>query len=142
MKDILQSSLKEALKAKDNIKRDTIRAILSCIQYAEMESDSGSVSEAQCISIAKSEIKKRNEEIEFAEKAGKADYVEQLKKEQEIILNFLPAQLTEEQLKEKISSIVAELDTPNIGLVMKSLKENFDGQYDGKLASQLIKTLL
>jgi len=65
--------------------------------------------------------------------------------ELEILNGYLPKQLTEEELKEKISNIINDngfSGGKDMGKVMGLLKEGFDGQYDGKMASQLVKTLL
>ena len=65
--------------------------------------------------------------------------------ELEILNSYLPKQLTEEELKEKISNIINDngfSGGKDMGKVMGLLKESFDGQYDGKMASQLVKTLL
>lgn len=64
---------------------------------------------------------------------------EDLKNELNIYLEYLPKQLTESELKNEIDKIKKALDTDSIGLIMKNLNENFKGQFDGKMASILIK---
>lgn len=142
MKARLQSDLKEALRAKDKLKLSTIRSILSAIQYQEMQNETSELSEQDYIAILKSELKKRKEELDFAEKASRVELQSNLSIEIGIIDDYLPKQLSEEQLLTIIKNIISDQETPNLGLVMKFLKSQYDGQYDGKLASNLAKSLL
>jgi len=141
MKELLTASMKEAMKAKDKLALTTIRAVLSSIQYAEMN-NSKPPTEAECLAIIKNEVKKRKESIEFEEKANRTENIETLNLEIGILEKFLPAQMSEEKLKEIISNIVSNLDSPNIGLIMKELNKDHNGTFDGKLASSIIKDSL
>ena len=142
MKVQLKSEMKDAMKAKDRVRLDTIRSILSAIQYEEMQKQTEDLAEDAILAILKAESKKRNESLEFSSNAGRDEEVTQLKREIEVIDSFLPQQLTEADLEKIISDLKSSQPDINMGGAMKELKEKYFGQYDGKLASQLAKKLL
>jgi uncharacterized protein YqeY len=142
MKAVLQNAMKESMRAKEKLRLQTIRSLLSAFQYVEMEKGIETLPEEECITILKTELKKRKESLEFAEKAGRADMIAGLREEMAIIESFLPKQLNEEELERVIVSLVAEQANANLGSLMKVLKERFGGQYDGKMASEVAKRVL
>lgn len=142
MKEKLKSQLKEAMKAKDQGTMDLIRGLLSAIQYEEIQGGVNELDPATIISVLKRELKKKQEEIEYAEKAGRLEVVEVGKKALATLESFLPKQLSLDQLSEKVKEFIAATPNVNMGGVMKYLKENFDGQYDGRAASEVTKKLL
>lgn len=78
-------------------------------------------------------------------KKGKAENeakLQELKAEREVYESYLPKMMTEEELRIVIKEAVSGLDNPNMGAVMKLLKEKYAGTYDGKLASSLVKDIL
>lgn len=141
MKAILQNSLKEAMKAKDKVRLETIRALMSAITYEEIEKKSEPLPDDQCLAILQREIKKRREEIEFAEKAGRSDLLEKLGLEIAAIESFLPKQLSEGELEKIITTLKQSTPGISLGVVMKTLKESYAGQYDSKLASEIAKRI-
>lgn len=142
MKATLQSAMKEAMKAKDKVRLDTIRGLLSAMQYEEMQKGVDSLDATTSAILLQTELKKRREEVEFAEKGGRDDLKAQLAIEIATIESFLPKQFSGEEI-EKILSILKD-ETPglNVGAAMKVLKERYSGQYDGKLASDVAKRVL
>lgn len=141
MKNKLKTAMKDAMKAKDKPRLQTIRSLLSAIQYVEMEKNDENLNEGQITSILTSELKKRKESLEFEEKAGRETEALELKGEIAVIEEFLPKQLSEEELKSELENFKASNDGANMGLAMKHLKEKFPNQYDGKLASSLAKEM-
>jgi uncharacterized protein len=146
MKSKLQSAMKDAMRAKDKMALQTIRSILSAIQYAEMqyaEKNKGSevLPDIEIMSILQSEIKKRKESLEFEEKAARAEQIQELQAEIKTIESFLPQQLSEANLREKLQAFKANDTSANMSTAMKYLKDNFPSQYDGKLASTLAKEI-
>lgn len=142
MKEKLQAQLKEALKARDALRATTIRSIIAAFQYAEMASKSGAISQEEEIAILKSELKKRREELEFAQQAQRAELVTNLEREATIISEFLPSQLSEEDLRKVVTQFLSSQTGAKLSEVMKFLKENYAGQYDGKLASTVAQSCL
>ena len=139
MKATLQSALKEAMKAKDKVRLETIRALMSAITYEEIEKKSEPLPADQCLAILQREIKKRREEIEFAEKAGRPELLEKLGHEIAAIESFMPKQLSQAELEKIIMTLRESTPGLSLGVVMKTLKESYAGQYDSKLASEIAK---
>lgn len=142
MKALLQNAMKEAMRAKEKLRLQTIRSLLSAFQYVEMEKGVDNLPEEDCVAILKTELKKRKESLEFAEKAGRTEMFADLQEEMSIIESFLPQQLSESELERVLTSLVAEQPNANLGSLMKVLKERLGGQYDGKVASEVAKRVL
>jgi len=138
MKQTIQNELKIAMKAKDKIRLETIRGLLSEIQYAEMSKEAD-LDEQELIAILKREVKKRKEEIEFAEKANRGELLDKLNEEIRVVESFLPQQMNEQQLTEAINALREESPGANMGALMKLLKDRYSGQYDAKMASEIAK---
>lgn len=142
MKDQLKATLKEALKARDQVKLDTVRGLLSAIQYEEMDKKVEPLPKDGIITLIQREVKKRREEIEYAEKANRPEAKEQLLVEISHLEGWLPKQLSASELEKIVVDLKNSNSGINVGLAMKTLKETYAGQYDGKLASDLVKKIL
>lgn len=142
MKKILKDELKVAMKAQDRLRLDTIRAVLSEIQYEEMQKGVDELSDAECLVVAQREVKKRNESIQFAEQAGRAEEKQKLLAEIAILEFFLPKQLSSEELEKIVVGVKESTPGASMPIVMKHLKENYAGKYDGKSASEIVKRVL
>ena len=142
MKDKLKSAMKEAMKAREKVKLETIRSLLAAIQYEEMQKGVDDISSEATVTVLKREMKKRTEAIEYTEQANRAEELEQLKIEMDTIETFLPSQLSEDQIEKIILDLKTQDPEINMGLAMKALKESYTGQYDGKIASTVAKKLL
>ena len=141
MKAQLQAAMKDAMRAKDKAKLDTIRGILAAIQYEEMEKEVEPLPESVILEVLQREIKKRREEIEFAEKANRVEAVATLNADIQTIEAFLPRQLSVDEISTIVTELRAADPALNMGGVMKVLKEKFSGQYDGRVASDLVKKM-
>ncbi len=142
MKETLQGHLKEALKARNKVRLDTIRSVLSAIQYESMEKKVEALPDDLCLAIVQRAIKKRREEVEFAVQAKREDLKEKLSVEIATLEEFLPKQLTTPELEKLIVELKANDPALNMSGAMKLLKEKFAGQYDGKAASEIAKRVL
>ena len=127
MREQLQQQLKIFLKGKERVKADTVRSIISAIQYEEMAKKVDQLDRDSTIAIIQRELKKRKEELEFAEKSGRTDVIEQNRIETEVIEALLPQQMTAEALSSAILQLKEELQAKNMGIVMKALQERFAG---------------
>jgi uncharacterized protein YqeY len=141
MKAQLQAAMKDAMRAKDKPKLDTIRGILAAIQYEEMDKKIEPLPDANILEVLQREIKKRREEIEYAEKASRLELVATLNTDIQTIEAFLPKQLSGEEIGAIVTQLRATDPALNMGGVMKVLKEKYAGQYDGKVASDLVKKM-
>jgi uncharacterized protein YqeY len=141
MKAQLQAAMKDAMRAKDKPKLDTIRGILAAIQYEEMDKKIEPLPDTSILEVLQREIKKRREEIEYAEKASRLELVATLNADIQTIETFLPKQLSGEEIGAIVTQLRAADPALNMGGVMKVLKEKYAGQYDGKVASDLVKKM-
>jgi len=142
MKATIRESLKGAMKSRDQVRLDTIRSILSEIQYEEMQKGIDDLPAQDVVTVLQRELKKRQESMQYEEQAGRADAVEKLKLEAKIIEGFLPQQMSAQELETVVKEFAATTPGASMPLAMKFLKEKYAGLYDGKTASEVAKRVL
>jgi hypothetical protein len=140
VKDDIKKALVPAMKAREAVRVETIRALLTAIQYEEVAAGTENLPAATVTEILKREVKKRKEELEFVAKA-RPDGVAKLNEEIATIEGFLPKQMSASELEGVITQIKSSNPAANMGVVMKLLKEQHAGLYDSKLASDLAKRI-
>jgi uncharacterized protein YqeY len=139
MKSTLKDALKTAMKAQDRLKMETIRSLLSEIQYEEMQKSVNDLAPNDCTLVLQREVKKRVEAIGFEEQANRPEAKAKLQSEIAIIEEFLPKQLSPEALEKILVEYKASTADAAMSTAMKFLKEHYPGQYDGKSASEIAK---
>lgn len=140
----LRDSLKDAIRSNDEARKRTIRLALSTIQLAEVEKG-GPLDEPSLIGIIQKEIKGRHEAIQDAQKAVRPDLIAAGEEDIRILQEFLPAQLTREDLQKMVEQAIAETGaaTPaEMGKVMKVILPRVQGRAPNDQVSQLVKSLL
>lgn len=140
----LESELKSALKSGDKIRLNTIRMVLTAIKFSEVEK-MGPLDEDALLAIIQKQAKMRRESIEDATKAERQDLIPTLEEELSILNEYLPEPLSEDDLKALVLSAIEQADarTPqDMGKVMKIIMPQVGGRADGKMVSQLVRTLL
>ena len=146
LKEKLQNDLTEAMRARDEVRSSTIRMILTAIKNEEVSGkEARDLSDAEVITVLSREAKKRREAAEAFEQAGAADRAANEKAEGAIIAEYLPAQLSESEIKEMIANAIKETGATGpqqMGLVMKSIQPKIAGRADGGTVSLLVKTAL
>ncbi len=146
LKEKLQNDLTEAMRARDEVRSSTIRMVLTAIKNEEVSGkEARDLSDAEVITVLSREAKKRREAAEAFEQAGANDRAANEKAEGVIIAEYLPAQLSEAELKELIASAISETGATGpqqMGLVMKSIQPKIAGRADGGLVSSLVKAAL
>jgi uncharacterized protein YqeY len=146
LKEKLQNDLTSSMRARDEIRSSTIRMILTSIKNEEVAGkEARDLSDAEIITVLSREAKKRREAAEAFDQAGAKDRADQERAEGGIIAEYLPAQLSESEIKELIAAAIAETGANSpaqMGLVMKSLQPKTAGKADGGLVSSLVKAAL
>ena len=146
LKEKLQNDLTEAMRARDEVRSSTIRMILTAIKNEEVAGkEARELSDAEVITVLSREAKKRREAAEAFEQAGAKDRADMEKAEGVVIAEYLPAQLSESEIKEMITAAIAETgatDPQQMGLVMKSIQPKIAGRADGGVVSSLVKAAL
>ena len=137
----IQRDLQDAMRARDRLRIDVLRGLLAAIKNAKVERQVAELPEADIVTLVRKELNKRTEIIGYARQAGRAETVAQGEAESAILEAYLPAQLGPAELEAAVRAIAAELGTTQIGPVMAELRKRHAGQFDGKLASELIKKL-
>jgi uncharacterized protein YqeY len=146
LKEKLQNDLTAAMRARDEVRSATIRMILTAVKNEEVSGkEARELNDQEVITVLSREAKKRREAAEAFEQAGAADRAANEKAEGAIIAEYLPAQLSESEIKDLISAAIQETGAAGpqqMGLVMKSIQPKIAGRADGGLVSSLVKAAL
>ena len=149
MREKLNSELKHSIINKNLISVKTLRLILAAIKdrdiVARGSGNSSGIDEDEIISLLKKMIKQREESIELYKKGNRLDLVKSEKDEIKIISNFLPEQLSDEDIKKIVKETVKSEGASSIkemGKVITKLKENYSQNMDFSLASKILKETL
>lgn len=144
MKEELLKALKEAMKEKDELKKDTITMLRAAILQVEKD-EKKVLTQSEMEAIVAKQIKSRKESLKDYEKANRDDIVSKIKKEIEILTKYLPEQLTENEIKELIEEAIKKTGatTPrDMGKVMQEIRPQIAGKADGKFVSDMVKQML
>ena len=149
MRDILDKSLKDAMRARDTQKISTIRLINAAIKDRDIairsEDNLEGVSDEEILSILSKMIKQRKESAKQYEEGGRLELAQQEFEEIEIIEHFLPRQLDLNETEQIVKKIILEINANSLrdmGKVMSLLKENYSGKMDFGKAGVVAKELL
>ena len=146
LKEKLQNDLTDAMRARDEIRSSTIRMILTSIKNEEVAGkEARELNDAEMITVLSREAKKRREAAEACDQAGAKDRADQERAEGVVIAEYLPKQLSEDEIKALIAAAMAETGANSpaqMGLVMKWLQPKIAGKADGGLVSSLVKAAL
>ncbi|MCL2144168.1 MAG: GatB/YqeY domain-containing protein [Endomicrobia bacterium] len=136
----LKEDLKTYMRAKDMISLNAVRGILNEINIREMKNIK--INDEEILKVLRSEIKKRKESIENFEKAARQDLIDKEQKEIKVIEQYLPAEMSEEALLEKVKEAVGASADKSFGAAMKAAITAVNGQADGKRISAAVKKVL
>ena len=146
LKEKLQSDLTDAIRSRAEVKSGTIRMLLAAITNEEVSGKSARVlNDAEIITVLSREAKKRREAVEAYVAAKRTDLADKEKAEGDVIAQYLPAQLSEDEIKKMIADVIAESGASGpagMGLVMKVLSPKIAGKADGGVVSGLVKAAL
>ena len=140
IKEKVTEDMKAAMKARDQLLLNTVRGLLSELKKEEIDTRT-ELTDEKCITIIQREVKKRRDALEFAKTAARDDLIQQNEAEMKILQGYLGDQLSEEKLREIIQQSISS-GADSIGKIMGALNKDYKGKFDGKTASNLIKTLL
>lgn len=144
LKTTLESTLKDAIRSGDDVRKRTVRMVLSAIRLAEIEKGH-SLDESGLTAILQKEVKSRQEAIAEAKQANRPDLVSASESEIKVIEVFLPQQLTPQELEALARQVIQEANAvspADMGKVMKLLTPRLQGRATGAQASQLVRQLL
>jgi len=139
LKDRIAADLKEAMKARDQLRVDTLRSALSGFTYKRTEAGV-ELSDADELDVVRKQVKQRNDSAAEFEKANRQELADKEKRERDILMAYLPAQKSAEEVRGIVKAIIAELPEGgrNQGAVMKVAMPQLKGFADGNLVRQIV----
>ncbi len=143
-KESFENEMREALRAGDDLKKRTLRMILTAIKLAEVERREP-LDEAGLMRLLQKEAKARRETIADAERAGRSDLTMSAQAELELLETYLPEALKPEELEALVRQAIQDTgaaEPKDMGNVMKALIPQIQGRAEGKEVSDLVRKLL
>lgn len=144
LKKTLEDALKQAMKNKDNVKRNALRLCLSTIKLAEVDAGKP-LDDTAIMAILQKEIKTKGETISEAEKAGRNEMIAPIQAEIDYLKEFLPKALSDEELKSLVDGVISETGASSIkemGKVMKMAIEKVAGRAANDRISKMVREVL
>jgi uncharacterized protein len=144
LKEQLLEDLKIAMRDKDVIRKNTVQMARAAVLQVEKD-NRVTLDDDGILDIISKEVKKRRDSMPEFEKSGRQDLIDSLKTEIEVLLQYLPQQLTEEELEPIVRQAVAEIGAASVkdmGKVMQAVMPKVKGRADGKMINQIAKRIL
>lgn len=144
LKEKLLADLKDAMKDKNEIKKNTVQMVRAAILQIEKD-NAIQVGDKQIVEIIAKETKKRKDSLEEYKKADRQDIIEQVEQEIAVLSEYLPKQLTKEEIAIIVKDVIKRIEATSIkdmGKVMKEAKEQIGVAADGKTINEVVKELL
>lgn len=141
----LEQDYTQALKSKDELAVLVLRQIKTALNNTEIANNREKLDNDGIIKVLRSEVKKRKDAVVLFAKGGRADLQEKEEKEIEIINKYLPAQLSEEVIEQKVEEIIKKVEASGLqdmGKVMGAVMQELSGQADGNLVGKIVKEKL
>lgn len=144
LKEKLLDDLKNSMKEKNELRKNVVQMVRAAILQVEKDKQI-ELTDEQIIEIMAKEAKKRRDSISDYEKGGREDLVNNIKQEVSIIEEYLPKQLSKEEVLTIVKDVITEVGATSIkdmGKVMKAAKEKIGAASDGKTINEAVKELL
>lgn len=140
----LLEDMKNAMKEKDTIKKNTIQMARAAILQVEKDNKI-TLDDDGILDIISKELKKRRDVLPEYEKSGRQDLIDSLKAETEVLLHYLPKQLTEEELESIVVQAIRDTGAASMkdmGKIMQMVMPQIKGKADGKAVNSIVKRIL
>ena len=144
LKEKLMEDLKSAMRNKDKLRKDTITMVRAAIKQKEVD-DRVELNDQDVIDILTKQLKEKKHTIEEFKKGDRQDLIEQTNKEIDVLLDYLPKQLGEDELRQIIQEVMTENNINSVkdmGTLMKHIMPKVKGKADGNTVSKIAKELL
>lgn len=141
----INEELRAATKSGDKIRLETLRSLRAAIIEFNKSGVGREMNDSDKAKILNTAVKKRKDAIEMYEKGGRMDLAEKEKTELSVIMEFLPKQMSNDEIKQIISEIISETgakDSKDLGKIMGAAMKKLAGQADGNLVQLIAKELL
>ena len=144
LKEKLMEDLKEAMRSKNEIKKNTVQMVRAAI--LQIEKDKGiQVEDDKILEIIAKEVKSKRDALKDFEKAERQDLIDQTNQEIEVLQQYLPKQLSREEIKTELEKIIAEIGATtmkDMGAIMKEAKAKMGASADGKTINEVAKEIM
>lgn len=143
--DRINAGIKDAMKAKDNARKRTLRAVKAQLLLLQTSGEVEEITDAHEIKLIQKMVKERQDSYEIYQKQGREDLAQPEQEEMDILKEFLPKQMSTEELTAEIKAIIEQTGASSMrdmGKVMGAANKKFAGKADGKTISSLVKDLL
>lgn len=139
IKDRITADLKEAMKARDQVRLDTLRSAISAFSYKRKET-AEDLTEGDQLAIVQRLVKQRSDSIEQFRNAGRTELADKETREREILQQYLPAQKTPDEIRAMVVEAIAALppEGRNQGALMKAVLPRLKGLADGNTVRQIV----
>lgn len=140
----LMEDLKTSMKNKDTVRKNTITLVRAAIKQIEID-ERREVPQEEILGIISKQLKEKRTVIEDFEKGNRQDLIDTTNQEIDILLDYLPKQLTEEEVEKIVIDTILEVKASSmkdIGLVMNSVMPKVKGKTDGNVVSKIVKNKL
>ncbi|HPL63919.1 MAG: GatB/YqeY domain-containing protein [Syntrophales bacterium] len=144
LKERIDSDMIQAAKAKDKIRLSAIRMIKTAVHNREIDLKRPA-EDTEILQVLSSLTKQRNDSIEQFRKGGREDLVSKETQELQIIKSFMPAEMSKEELEAEVRKVISETGAAgpkDMGKVMKAVMARVTGKADGKMVSEMVKSIL
>ena len=144
LKEKLMEDLKSAMRNKDKLRKDTITMVRAAIKQKEVD-DRVELNDQDVIDSLTKQLKEKKHSIEEFKKGDRQDLIEQTNKEIDVLLDYLPKQLGEDELRQIIQEVMTENNINSVkdmGTLMKHIMPKVKGKADGNTVSKIAKELL
>ncbi len=143
----LTEDMKSAMRAKDSVTLNVVRNLKSALKYAAIEKlgAEGELEDTDAIAVVRREVKKMQDSVDGAEKAGRPEAVAAARAEIAVLERYLPAAMSAEELQALVEAVIAETGATSkkeMGAVMKLLQERAAGRVDNKALSAAVAARL
>ncbi|NLY86398.1 MAG: GatB/YqeY domain-containing protein [Tissierellia bacterium] len=144
LKEKLMEDLKDSMKSKDKIRKDTITMVRAAIKQKEVD-ERRELSDDDILDIIAKQLKEKRMAIEEFKKGQRDDLVKLTEQEIDILLNYLPEQLTEEEVEKIVFETIKEVNAKSIkdiGIIMKAVMPKVKGRADGNIVNKIVRKIL
>ncbi len=144
LKISLMEDLKDSMKNKDTIKKNTIIMVRAAIKQKEVD-ERIELADEDILDIVSKQVKEKRAAIEEFKRGNRQDLVDLTNAEIDILLNYLPKQLSEEEVEEIVKEVIIEINATSmkdIGMIMKTVMPKVKGRTDGNIVNKAVKKIL
>ncbi len=143
LKETLMEDMKNSMKNKDTIKKNTITMVRAAIKQREVD-ERIELSDGDVLDIISKQVKEKRAAIEEFKRGNRQDLVDLTNSEIDILLEYLPTQLSEEEVEAIVKEVIAEVNATSmkdIGMIMKTVMPRVKGRTDGNIVNKVVRKI-